>query len=276
MSNDDSPPNSRLKTVKSIASSSALISLVFVAVIVLIFAIFVFGANRARNNPEISDLLRTIGIGILAALVTTIVDRSVSARDLEARINRDFREAAGVAASLTGLGVERAYPKFDFGTIFREARKGETVSWLDTYCPRQNEFVDDVVNALKRGVQIRMLIIDPTCANSRFRNEELESTVDTGGGWTSGLDTFISKMKAIAGRGYGSFEIRYYSDLPCVPVYLLGKAPIARKAYFSIFLVRATAGCQHLELRKGEWLSDMAKYFEAKWARQAPIAPKSA
>jgi len=243
---------------------------------VLIFSVFVFGTHGAHSNSNIADLLSTIGIGILAALVTTVVDRSVSARDIESRINRNFREAAGIAASLTQLGVQGAYRKFDFGMIFREARRGETVSWLDTYCPRQNEFVDDVINALKRGVLVRMLIIDPACENARFRNEELESTVDTGGGWTGGLDAFISKMKAIAGRGYGSFEIRYYSDLPCAPMYLVGRAPLARKAYFSIFLVRATAQCQHLELSKGEWLSDMAKYFEAKWARQAAVPPTSA
>jgi hypothetical protein len=276
MSYDSPTRSSPSKILKSVASSSALISLIFIAIIILIFSIFVFGAHGAHNNSGIADLLSTIGIGILAALVTTIVDRSVSARDLESRINQNFREAAGIATSLTKLGVQGAYGKFDFGMIFREARKGESVSWLDTYCPRQNEFVDDVINALKRGVHVRMLIIDPTCENARFRNEELESTVDTGGGWVGGLDTFISKMKAVAERGYGRFEIRYYSDLPCVPMYLVGKAPLARKAYFSIFLVRATAQCQHLELDKGEWLIDMAKYFEAKWARQAAMVSTSA
>jgi hypothetical protein len=159
--------------------------------------------------------------------------------------------------------------------IFREARRGETVSWLDTYCPRQNEFIDDVIDALRRGVQVRMLIIDPSCDNAAFRNQELESTFDTGGGWTGGLDAFISKMSAVAGRGYGKFEIRYYRDLPCVPMYLVGKLPSARKGYFSIFLVRATAGCQHLELTRGEWLTDMAKYFSSKWERQQATPPPS-
>jgi hypothetical protein len=256
--------------LKAIAASSVLVTLIFVAVVIIIFSVFVFGDHGSHSNANVAEVLGTIGIGVLAALVTTTVDRSVSARDLESRITRNFREAAGVAASLTNLGIQTAYDKFDFGKIFREARKGEAVSWLDTYCPRQNEFIDDVVDALRRGVSVRMLIIDPTCDNAHFRNQELESTVDTGGGWTGGLEAFISKMKTVAERRYGGFEIRYYRDLPCVPMYLVGRAPSARKGYFSIFLVRATAGCQHVELSRGEWLSDMAKYFESKWARQSP------
>lgn len=260
---------------KAILASSSLVTLIFIGIIFLIFSIFVFGSNGSYNNAKVSDLLNTIGIGILAALVTTVVDRSISARDIEMRITKNFREAAGVATSLTNLGIERAQDKMDFGLIFREARRGETVSWLDTYCPRQNEFIDDVVNALKRGVKVRMLIIDPACDNAHYRDQELESTVDTGGGWTGGLEAFISKMNSVVERGYGTFEIRYYRDLPCVPMYLVGRAPTARKGYFSIFLVRATAGCQHLELGRGEWLSDMAKYFESKWTRQAKLSTAS-
>jgi hypothetical protein len=257
------------KVLRSILASSSLVSLIFIGVIFLIFSVFVFGSHGSHSNSNAADLFSTIGIGILAALVTTVVDRSISERNLESRITRNFRDAADIAESLTRLGIQRAHAKFDFGCIFREARRGETVSWLDTYCPRQNEFIDDVIGALRRGVKVRMLIIDSNCDNSHFRNQELESTVDTGGGWVGGLESFISKMNAIAVRGYGTFDIRYYDDLPCVPMYLVGKAPSARKAYFSIFLVRATAGCQHLELTRGEWLVDMIKYFESKWERHA-------
>jgi hypothetical protein len=260
------------KVLKSIISTSSLVSLIFVAIIILIFSVFVFGDHGSHSNSNAAELLSTVGIGVLSALVATVVDRSISARNLEARITKNFREAAEIATSLTDLGIYTAHAKFDFGQIFKEAKRGETVSWLDTYCPRQNEFIDDVVAALRRGVKVRMLIIDPDCDNSRFRNQELESTVDTGGGWVGGLEAFTSKMTAVAERGYGKFDIRYYRDLPCVPMYLVGRAPSARKAYFSIFLVRATAGCQHVELTRGDWLADMAKYFEQKWNRQPEIA----
>lgn len=263
------------KVLKPIVSASSIVSIIFVSIIILIFSVFVFGDRGSYSNANVAELLSTIGIGVLSAIVATVIDRSVSARDLESRITRNFREAAGVASSLIKLGVQTAHAEFDFGRIFKEARRGETVSWLDTYCPRQNEFIDDVIDALRRGVQVRMLIVDPNCDNARFRNQELESTFDTGGGWTGGLDAFISKMSAVAGRGYGKFEIRYYRDLPCVPMYLVGKSPTARKGYFSIFLVRATAGCQHLELTRGDWLTDMARYFESKWERQATTPPPS-
>lgn len=262
-------------SLRSLIVPNPLLGLVLLAMTSLIFAVFVFGERGKYYDADVADILRTIGIGALAAAVTTIVDRHLSARDLENRIRESFREAAGVASALTSLGVYTAHAKFDFGLAFRDARKGETVSWLDTYCPRQNELVADFEAALERGVHVRMLIIDPASDNARFRDQELQSTTDTGGGWAAGLAVFIAKMKTIADRGPGRFEIRFYKDLPCVPMYLVGKVPIARKGYFSVFLVRATADCQHLELHRGEWLDDMAQYFEVKWTRQPATLPAS-
>lgn len=265
------------RSLRSLIVPNPLLGLILLAIASLIFAIFVFGDHGMYSNVEVADLLRTIGIGALAAAVTTIVDRHLSGQDLENRIGQSFREAAGVATALTNLGVYTAHIPFDFGLVFREAKKGETVSWLDTYCPRQNELIHDLKAALERGVHVRMLIIDPASANAAFRNQELQSTVDSGGGWVAGLAAFIAKMKAISDQdnGAGRFEIRFYKDLPCIPMYLVGKAPSARKGYISVFLVRATAHCQHLELHRGDWLDDMAKYFEAKWTRQPSTLPTS-
>ena len=114
-----------------------------------------------------------------------------------------------------------------------------------------------------------MLIIEPDCQNAQFRDQELAGTiVETGEGWSSGLGTFVTKMKAISERFPGQFEIKFYEDLPCVPMYLIGSGAEARRGYFSVFLVEATAHCSHLVLAEGEWLRNMATYFEEKWSRQ--------
>ncbi|MGA7050122.1 MAG: hypothetical protein WBZ37_02440 [Mycobacterium sp.] len=261
--------DSALRTLLSLLIPNAVVGLSFIAAVFLVLAIFVFGEHGPLANPLIADLTRTAGISSGAAMLTTILDRHYFSRDLEDRIVDRFREAADRTKTLATLGVNMAYPSFDFGRIFLDARAGETVSWLDTYCPQENAFLDKLVNATNHGVLIRMLIIVPTCENAKFRSVELAESFDTGEVWDDGLKSFISKMKSASARSEGKFEVRFYQDLPCVPMYLVGTAPKARKGYFSLFLVRPTANAQHLELGPGEWLDDMAKYFEHKWARHA-------
>jgi hypothetical protein len=267
MSSDDERRTPPWRSARRLITPNPLLALAFSAVICLFFAVFVFGEHGSAPSADIAELLRTVSVGSLAAGVTTIVDRSISLKDLDQRLQWSVRQAAGVAASLTTLGVYTAHDRMDFAGVFREAAKGETVSWLDTYCPLQNEFTDDLVAALTRGVHVRMLVIDPACDNAKFRNAELQGTVvETGGAWEAGLLAFAKKMEAIAAQGYGRFDIRYYADLPCAPMYLIGTDVTVRKGYFSLFLVRATAHCPHIELRHGELLRDMGSYFDRKWA----------
>jgi hypothetical protein len=257
-----------LKTLRSLLIPNPVVGLSFLAIVFLVLAIFIFGEYGPVPNPLLADLTRTAGIGSGAAMLTTILDRYYFSRDLEDRIVVRFREAADRSNSLITLGVNTAYAPFDFGRIFHEAQPGETVSWLDTYCPHENAFLSELVAALNRGVFIRMLIIRPTCENAKYRNEELSQSFDTGEAWDDGLKSFISKMKSASVKSQEHFQVRFYQDLPCVPMYLVGTPAKARKGYFSLFLVRPTANSHHLELGPGEWLDDMAIYFEDKWARQ--------
>ena len=260
-----------MKTFREVFKPNTVNLLFFFAVILVILAIFVFGPKGRHPNADWEDIIRSVGVAVIAAMVTSIVDRQYFLRHIEEQISIDFREAAGVAKSLTDLGVYTAHTSFEFSRIFREANKGETVSWLDTYCPLQNAFLNELEAASSRGVHVRMLIIDPKSENSKFRSQEMASSSETGMAYESGLQGFILRMTAIAEKSGGTFEIRFYRDLPCVPMYLVGEAPSARKGYFSLFLARPTANCQHVELLPGEWLADMARYFQEKWDRQQPV-----
>ncbi len=246
--------------------------LLFIGLLFILAAVFVFGEQGAHKAPATSDVLRTIGIGAIAAAVTGIIDHNLLFKSFESRISESLQEAKEMAASLRELGVQNAYKEFPFSRIFAEAQKGETVSWLDTYCPVQNAFIDEVESAIARQVSIRMLVIKPGCSNAKSRSIELANTPDTGTAFDGSLDVFIAKMKGIADASAGMFEIRFYDDLPCVPMYLISKDNATRKGFFSIFLNKATAHCTHMELTDGEWLRHMAAYFESKWKRWAPHA----
>jgi hypothetical protein len=261
----------RLTVSEAIKPNPVLVLFIF-AVAFVLAAIFIYGTRGKYPNPDVSDLLRTIGVGVLAAAVAMILDRQILFREIREQIRDTFREMAGVTDSLHRLGIAGAHNRLDFGLPFREAQRGETVCWLDTYCPEKSAFIGDIYDAIKRGVEVRMMIIDPGSANARFRNLELKRSFETGDGWIAGLNSFIKTMSAAARKGGGGFEIRFYDDLPCVPMYLVGEWPACRKGYFSIFLDQPTAYCQHLELGPGEWLAGMSAYFEEKWIRNATNA----
>jgi hypothetical protein len=248
---------------------TSVLGLAMTAFVLLIFAIFIFGSRGRYSDPDVSDILRTASVGIISAGVATLIDRNISFSILRNDISDSLQEAHGISQAMRTAGVRNVIPEFDFGLPFREARKGETVSWLDTYCPRENEFMADLLAAVARGVRVRMLIIDPGAATADMRNGELVGTFDTGAGWTAGLQAFIAKMKAAAMQNPSHFEIRQYNDLPCVPMYMIAGSKVTRKAYFSIFLTRPTERCAHVELRAGSLLEDMSAYFDAKWARHA-------
>lgn len=256
---------------RRLAIFNPFVLLILVAILSLVAAIFVFGTHGRYTHASWADVFRTIGIGTLSAAVTILVDRNMVYQNFEKKIKESLVEACGVAESLSNLGVTSAHPTFSFNKLFREAHRGDCIYWLDTYCPRQNEFVDDLIEAINRGVSVKMLVIDPACDNARHRNTELAATVvETGAGWDTGLDAFVAKMKALCDKHPGKLEMRTYNDLPCAPMYLVVTDSKARVGFFSLFLVRASAHSPHMELHDGPWLTDMHQYFEDKWTRHAP------
>lgn len=269
-------PESSRRWLWSELRPNPVLALAIIAILILVLAVFVFGEHGKYTNIEVSDVLRTIAIGGIAAAITTIVDRSISFKDFYVRLESSLRQAAGIAPSLDALGVRAAHlHPFDFGQIFREVEAGETIDWLDTYCPRQNQFLQDIEDCVRRGVHVRMLVIEAGCINAKLRSEELKSRAEGGKEFDGGLAEFRRRMDRVSEEVKGSagtFAVLTYSDLLGVPMYLIrDEKKVVRKAYFSLYLSRATGYCSHLELSKGEWLTYMSEYFDEKWTRQSSL-----
>jgi hypothetical protein len=248
--------------------------LLFFSVLGLVIAVFVFGPYGNYKDPEVYDVLRTLAVGALSSAITIIIDRHLVTGTIANLTKEYLEEAVGVERTLSKQGLCKAYEDhFEFSMIFRSARKGETVWWLDTYCPKKDEFFDDLMNAFTRGVNVRMLIIQPDCDNAKYRAAELEGTVDTGVAWQTGLSDFIHRVNLIAEKFSGNIDIRFYSDLPCVPMYLICKDVRPRLGWFSIYLGMATAYFTHFEVKPGPLLTEMAKYYNAKWEANAVDTP---
>lgn len=178
-----------------------------------------------------------------------------------------------------GLGEFRS--KMDFAQLFDDLKKGDELWWLDTYAPGHKLWIDHMREAVHRGAKIKILALNPTCQNADYRAEEI------GGLYT---DTFKSELQSFINdilictkeksREGGCLELRQYSDLPCIPIYLVCRENKPIYAYTSFFL-GAPTGVEfpHICWRPGELslLSHFFDYIKKKWDRNEPrlISKKS-
>ena len=57
--------------------------------------------------------------------------------------------------------------------LFDDLKKGDTLWWLDVYCPNHDEWMCHVDKAIQRGASIKMLIPDPDTPFCHLRAEEI-------------------------------------------------------------------------------------------------------
>ena len=146
-------------------------------------------------------------------------------------------------------GFEGFVRKMDFQILFDDLEENAQLFWLDTYCPDHPNFHTDITNAISRGANIKMLVIHPYCDNCKLRGEELGGYYEEN--FSEQINVFIKAMiqcaKKLNGMK-GELEIRLYSDLPCMPIYIITDNGSPLVAYTSFFLKKATgAGFPHLK-----------------------------
>lgn len=242
---------------------------IFIGMVVTVgCGIILFRPQGAYPHDILYHITFALGTACTVAIVAAIIDRNYVTQEFGQIVRAQFVELDADHRSLVAQGFVRAHePPFDFRKLFEMVRSGEEVWWLDTYCPRKDEFLKAITAALASGIRIRMLIIKQGCPNAAFRSEELSGTPDTGPAWNSGLADFHMRMRALAASSAGAFQVLEYDDLLAVPMYLIVGPAGARSGFFSFFLAVPSAHFVHYELQGGPLLVAMQNYFAAKWDR---------
>jgi hypothetical protein len=117
----------------------------------------------------------------------------------------------------------RIAPKMDFFKLFDDLQAGQTLYWLDTFCPSFESWVPNLIRAVGRGAHIRMLALDPDCENARNRAAELASTYGTES-FLSDLRRFINTIRDCKSQCIyleGSLTLLPYHDLLGAPTYIV-------------------------------------------------------
>lgn len=249
------------------------VSILVGAVILLLGLILLISSYVADGTT--SSVLHESGLVLVATILVTYCYEFLLRRH-HAKVVCEI-VANTVVPEAPRYGLNRVIPRLDFKQVFDRLSKNDELLWLDTYCPEQFNFQRCMRQAIERGAKIRMMAIDPNCQNAQNRASEIDPSL----GYT--YDAF--RMEAIAniqhladslrsldvksreGVDVASLRLRFYTDLPCVPMYLVLHKGWPVRGYTGFYLGDPSFEMPHLEWSRGaeSILKSFADYFERKW-----------
>jgi hypothetical protein len=245
------------------------------------FCVVVFLASDSLNFrfPQwrmVLEPLKDLSLAATAAVTVVLIDHFVTIRKVAVEVARNIEERMVDVMEMfirgsKDAGLVRFHKRFNFSQLFEDLGPGDELLWLDTYCPLNPEFIDKIRPALQRLAKIRMLIIDPRCANAESRAVEIFAAET----FSQEVEVFAKRVSSILcdvvdhSVPAEGCQILAYDDLPCVPMYLVTHYGVPVRGYSGYFLTKPSALFAHMEWTptKGGMLESMHEYFEQKWER---------
>jgi len=238
--------------------------------------------RRLTQYLMLWETIKVFALALMPAVIVALYDHYHTIKEVSTLVAKEVeastvRRIEDVIHGREHYGLVAFHQSIQFASLFKELESGDELLWHDTYCPRYKDFLEEMSLAIRRGVKIRMLIIDTECENAKFRAEEIGGMYSTPT-FTEDVKIFTKQIvKCIENTLQdssiqGSCEIRVYRDLPSIPMYIIIRRGRLYRGYSSFFLTEPTAYFVHLEWAPTErgLLKYMHKYFEQKWAVQLP------
>lgn len=246
-----------------------------VLILALISGVACLIVSEAFHPPQPWKwLLDAIG-GFLAISVAASFVYSATLRRLDDAERKDElrglldEQMDRLIKGYTRYGLGEFCEDMNYSLLFDGLQGGDELWWLDTYTPGHKGWINHLRDAVSRGAKIRMLVIDPTAETTDFRAKEIGELFDEDR-FKADINAFISDLSKYVGRagGGGLLELRKYSDLPCMPMYLVCRTGTPTYGYTSFFLTKATGvEFPHIRWQAGQrsLLDDFFAYIRQKW-----------
>jgi len=259
MSESDTPS-------RSIVATLALLLVFLIGAVLLIVSFNVIEPWKTSLNV-IGGFL-AISVAVSFIYHATLRRHDDAARRAELRKLLDEKIDQSIAGCYM-YGLSGFYREMNFNELFDSLNTGDELWWLDTYAPDHLRFIGHLRNALRRGAKIYMLVLNPESQNAEHRAEEIGDLFkppsfkeDLRRFWN---DASSCKENAEAG---GGLELRWYSDLPCMPIYVVRKGQRAEFGFTSFFLNHPTGyEFPHLKWGQGDMLNHFLLYIQNKWEK---------
>jgi hypothetical protein len=230
---------------------------------------------RDHHQTTVGELVADIAKVLLVTVVLSVVfDHFLRDRVLE-QWQAFLTES--VVKRAPEYGLEDITREMKWPELFNRCQAGETLLWLDTFCPDYDTFLGAIHEAVKRGVAVKMLAVAPGSDVARLRADEIIDKRLRGDVFLKALGQSLETIKAEFDESdycLGSFRLRLYRDLPCAPMYIhLNAKGRPVRGFTSYFLSHPSVRNPHLKwrptARDSGFLDACIEYFDNKWNAQA-------
>jgi len=258
--------------------STNILIIIFAILFFLIFLLlsFIFTKDKSEKLHMFFMNLAFICIPVfLIGLVDRVFLIKYFLSDTENLIKKELIMPFGeYVGNLEKYGMKAMHPPLDFNIIFNEMESSGTLLILDTVIPDIHKTFPSMRAALDRNVRVQLLVSHPESQITKFRADEIGPEWDYFKSFRPAIYGYISHFQAIVAENrelrLNLVEIRYYEDLPCMPMYILDNPGEDNdKLYYGFFLASASVEIPHVEIvhtRTGIYKA-FEEYFYEKWER---------
>jgi hypothetical protein len=195
-------------------------------------------------------------------------------------------------SGIAGIPPERGMsPEKEEGTSFglaflralQNASEGTTIYYMNTFAEALDAMDTAIIEALRLGINIKMLLMHPKDPNLVHRFNELPvygMTVETFRAKVLADATALCEMcneRRSSPKSGGSWEIQFYSDTMNYPIVAVGKdkepIPEYEVVYTGFYGAYSSERMPYIEWRSGEnsLLSHFMEIFQWKWKHPVPL-----
>ncbi len=169
--------------------------------------------------------------------------------------------------------------KIDDHTIIKDS-KNKKIMLMNTKYNRRNNMTESIEAALTNGTHVKLLLMhkDNDCSSYRGRdscadhldenhvNHRIEDyNKNLEANFNEMLD-FYRRMKESVDI-IGKFELRFYKDMPSIPIIIVEKGERYEEAYSGFYLTKYSSANPYIRwTNKGDgFIDSLYDYFERKW-----------
>lgn len=236
--------------------------------------LYLVGAAIAENWKSASWLgnaIRVLSVALFPSIIVGLIDHGYTMERATAETAERLEMLfARHSQGREEFGLVAVHNSMDYIGMFQSLRGGDRLLWLDTYCPSHGSFLRHMIDALERGAQIDMLVINTECDNARHRSHEIVGSSYTEDFFIQDVTLFRERVLVETRRvGVQCFRMIQYDDLPCAPMYIIYRSNTLSSGFSSMFLTEPTAYFIHLEWSHvpGGMLQYMESYVRNKLDR---------
>ena len=264
---------------------------VFAFLLIVAFAIILYGNENSivlKKDSFGYQLINAIWISILIALFVIIGERTFEKKsiieeiaDIVAENRVDVKkDIENVFQTSVRYGMKEIQNNIDDCAIIKDP-ENKNIMIMNTKYNRRGNMIVSIEEAMRNGASVKLLLMHKNneCAHFRGKDscddhENAEHVENRKKSYLEEVSTnfdimldFYKRVRAdseISDR----LELRFYKDIPSIPIIILEKGKRYEEAYSGFYLTRYSSGNPYIRWTSGDgdaFIDRLYEYFERKW-----------